>query len=527
MDATAAMQLTQPLHKALIERPEATALVYGQRRTRFAALADRVARLAAVLRALGLKPGDRVAMLGPNSDHYVVFFYAVWWAGGVINPVNTRWSAREIAYSLDDCDTGLLLVDAPFHATALGLRGVSNSLTQLLHWGDGAAPEGLVDLPALVAAATPMADTGRGGKDLAAVMYTGGTTGRPKGVMLTHANLYLNLLCANLAAQRPLEAVGIAIAPMFHVGGMGLTLQLMQRLCRQVILPAFDEVALLQAVADERGSETFLVPTMLKRLVEHPRFGEFDTRSLQLVLYGAAPIDEALLAQAQAALPEAGFCQLYGMTELSPVVTALPAWCHAADQPAELRRQRLRSAGRPVAIAELRIVDGQGQVLPNGQVGEIVVRGPTVMAGYWNQPEQTAAAIQDGWMHTGDGGWIDNDGFVYVVDRIKDMIVTGGENVYSAEVENAITELPAVSMVAVIGVPDERWGERVHAVVVLRAGHSLSAEDLVAHCRTQIAGYKCPRSVEFRTELPLSAAGKMLKYELRAPFWAGRNRHVN
>jgi acyl-CoA synthetase (AMP-forming)/AMP-acid ligase II len=166
-------------------------------------------------------------------------------------------------------------------------------------------------------------------------------------------------------------------------------------------------------------------------------------------------------------------------------------------------------------------------VLPNGQVGEIVVRGPTVMAGYWNQPEQTAAAIQDGWMHTGDGGWIDNDGFVYVVDRIKDMIVTGGENVYSAEVENAITELPAVSMVAVIGVPDERWGERVHAVVVLRAGHSLSAEDLVAHCRTQIAGYKCPRSVEFRTELPLSAAGKMLKYELRAPFWAGRNRHVN
>jgi acyl-CoA synthetase (AMP-forming)/AMP-acid ligase II len=208
-------------------------------------------------------------------------------------------------------------------------------------------------------------------------------------------------------------------------------------------------------------------------------------------------------------------------------VTARPAWCLAADQPAELRRQRLRSAGRPVAIAELRIVDGQGQVLPNGQVGEIVVRGPTVMAGYWNQPEQTAAAIQDGWMHTGDGGWIDNDGFVYVVDRIKDMIVTGGENVYSAEVENAITELPAVSMVAVIGVPDERWGERVHAVVVLRAGHSLSAEDLVAHCRTQIAGYKCPRSVEFRTELPLSAAGKMLKYELRAPFWAGRNRHVN
>jgi acyl-CoA synthetase (AMP-forming)/AMP-acid ligase II len=523
MDATTALRLTQPLHKALIEKPEAIALVCGPRRTAFAALVDRVARLAAVLRDLGLQPGDRVAMLGHNSDHYVVFFYAVWWAGGVINPVNMRWSAREIAYSLDDCDTRILLVDANFHAVVAGLTGLSTHLATLLHWGDGAAPDGLLDGPALVDVATPMADTGRGGDDLAAVMYTGGTTGRPKGVMLSHANLGLNVLCANLAATRPVDAVGITIAPMFHVGGMGLTLQLMQRLCRQVILPAFDELALLDAIATERGSETFLVPTMLKRLVEHPRFTEFDTSALQLVLYGAAPIDEALLAQAQRALPAAGFCQLYGMTELSPVVTALPAWCHAPGQPPA----RLRSAGRPIAIAELRIADDDGQTLANGQVGEIVVRGPTVMAGYWNQPEQTAAALKDGWMHTGDGGWMDDDGFVYVVDRLKDMIVTGGENVYSAEVENAIAKLAAVAMVAVIGVPDERWGERVHAMVVLRPGQALSAEALIQHCRDHIAGYKCPRTVEFRAELPLSAAGKLLKHALRAPFWAGRSRGVN
>ena len=543
------MNLTQPLHKALIERPQAEAMVCAGRRTDWTGFVDRVARLAVVLQAHGVQAGDRVGMLGLNSDHYLVCLYASWWAGAVINPVNIRWSAKEIAYSLDDCDTRLLLVDEHFHAATAGLRSLSKCLATLLHWGNGPAPAGLLDGPALVARAVPVADALRNGNDLAAVMYTGGTTGRPKGVMLSHANLYINVLCANLAAQRPVDAgppqvdqlplvgadagrrpgglpgqsVGINCAPMFHVGGMALALQLIQRLSRQVILPAFDELAVLRAIADERGTETFLVPTMLKRLVEHPRFADFDTSCLQLVLYGAAPIDEALLAAAQAALPGAGFCQLYGMTELSPVVTALPAWCHAPGQPAA----RLRSVGRPVAIAELRIVDADDRPVPHGTVGEIVARGPMVMQGYWAQPEQTAQALRGGWMHTGDGGRMDADGYLYVVDRIKDMIVSGGENVYSAEVENAISQLPQVSLAAVIGVPDERWGERVHAVVVLRPGQALTADALVAHCRGQIAGYKCPRSVEFRAALPITAAGKIQKVELRAPFWAGRSRNVN
>jgi acyl-CoA synthetase (AMP-forming)/AMP-acid ligase II len=204
------------------------------------------------------------------------------------------------------------------------------------------------------------------------------------------------------------------------------------------------------------------------------------------------------------------------------VVTVLPTWCHHPDQPAARRR----SAGRPVPIAEVRIVDADGRPVPNGTVGEIAARGPMVMAGYWNKPEQTAEVLRGGWMHTGDGGVMDADGFVYVVDRLKDMIVSGGENIYSAEVENAITQLPQVSMCAVVGVPDDQWGERVHAVVVLRAGEALSAEALVAHCKTLIAGYKCPRSVEFREEIPLSPAGKMLKYKLREPHWEGRARKV-
>lgn len=519
---TGAMDLTQPLHKALQERPHATVLVCGDRRSTFAQFVDRVARLAAVLKGAGLQPGDRVGLLALNSDRYVEYLYATWWAGGVINPVNVRWSEREIAYSLDDCDTRILLADPHFTAAAQQQRALSRSLRTLVHFGDGPAPEGMLDAEALMAQAQPVTDARRGGGDLAAVMYTGGTTGLPKGVMLTHANLYAGQLSANMAAKRPDEAVGLNMAPMFHVGGTGLTLQLMQRLCKHVIVPAFDELRVLQAIQDEKASETFMVPTMLKRLIEHPRFGEFDTSSLECVLYGAAPIDDTLLLQAIAKLPRAGFCQLYGMTELSPVITALPAWCHHPDQPPARRR----SAGRPVPIAEVRIVDAGGRPVPHGTVGEIAARGPMVMQGYWNKPGQTAEVLRDGWMHTGDGGVMDADGFVYVVDRLKDMIVTGGENVYSAEVENAITQLPQVAMCAVIGVPDDKWGERVHAVVVLRAGETLDEAALLAHCKARIAGYKCPRSVEFKAEIPLSPAGKMLKYKLREPFWAGRSRKV-
>ncbi len=366
------MQLTRPLHKALQERPDATGLVCGEHRQRFAEFVHRVSRLAAVLRSFGVVDGERVGMLALNSDRYVEFLCATWWAGGVINPVNIRWSPREIAYSLDDCDTTVLLVDEQFAPVAARLPTLSRSLCTLIYIGDGTAPDGMQPGQALIDAATPVDDACRHGDQLAAVMYTGGTTGLPKGVMLSHANLVIGSLSANMAARRPDEAVGINAAPMFHVGGVGLAVQLMMRLCKQVVMPLFDEPAPLQAIQAERGSETFLVPTMIKRLIEHPRVAEFDTSSLELVLYGAAPIDEALLAQAMAALPRAGFCQLYGMTELSPVITALPAWCHAPGQPT----QRLRSAGRPVPIAEMRLVDADGRPVPAGTVGEIAARGP-------------------------------------------------------------------------------------------------------------------------------------------------------
>jgi acyl-CoA synthetase (AMP-forming)/AMP-acid ligase II len=505
------MQLTRALHKALIEAPGRIALEDAGCRRNWAEVAQRVARLAGLLRTLGVGAGDRVAVLGMNSARYCEALLAVWWAGGVVNPVNIRWSVSEMAFSLQDCDSRWLLLDAAFAARAQDLRAAAPALAHLVYWGDGAAPAGLLDGEAEAARGAPVDDACRRGDDLAAVLYTGGTTGTPKGVMLSHANLGIGTLAASTALLRDADCSALICAPLFHVGAIGQWLQVLGRLGRVVLLPGFDELAVLGALAQSRASEVFLVPTMLKRLLEHPRRGEFDLSALRWVLYGAAPIDAALLELALRALPGVGFVQFYGMTELSPVVTALPASCHRLDAGA-----LLQSAGRPIPIAEVKVVDAAGQDLAPGEVGEIVARGPMVMQGYWGLPELSAEAMRNGWMHTGDLGRFDAEGFLHVVDRLKDMIITGGENVYSAEVENALLAHPQVAACAVVAVPDALWGERVHAVVVARPGSAPGAEQLIAHCRTRLAGYKCPRTLEFRDALPMSAAGKLLKFQLRA-----------
>ena len=518
------MYLTQPLHKARREKARETAVACGATRLDFTQFTDRVARLGGALRKIGMESGGRVGMMSINSHRFVEFFFGTWWGGGVINPVNIRWNPKEVAYSLDDCDTRILLVDDTFARLVPELRKLSASLRTVVYCGDGAVPEGMLGYEQLLAETEPAPDAPHSADELAAVMYTGGTTGRPKGVMLTHGNLYINALGSLAAVPREARDAAMVIAvPMFHVAGCGLSLQCIVRLMPQYVIPVFDEVAILQTIASARITEMMLVPIMVKRVIEHPRFPEFDLSSLKMMMYGAAPIDAALLEKAMRAMPQAAFCQAYGMTELAPTVAVLMPHCHL---PGPDRDRLLRAAGTPVPVAEIRIVDADDNELPNGQVGEIAVRGPIVMKGYWNKPHETEAALRGGWMHTGDGGYVDDQGFLYVVDRVKDMIVTGGENVYSAEVENAIAQLPEVSMVAVIGVPDDQWGERVHALIVRREGAALEAEQVIAHCRAQIAGYKCPRSVEFRDALPVSAAGKLLKFELREPFWQGRTRRV-
>ena len=517
------MQLTRALHKGMRECPQSPALTCGDRSLTYADLAHRAARFAAVLRGLGVAPGDRVGMMSMNSAQFVEFFYGTWWAGGIVNPVNIRWSAQEVAYSLDDCDTRVLIVDDAFADVALQLRGISQSLVTVVHCGSAPTPEGMLCLETLMQDATEVPDASRSAGDLAAVMYTGGTTGKPKGVMLTHANLYLTILSNLAAITRKPKSRALVNAPLFHIGACILVLIQVHRLAPIVVVPAFDELSFLRTIEQHRIEDIFLVPTMIKRVIEHPRFADFDLASVDLLFYGASPIDATLLRKTMAALPGVRFAQAYGMTELAPTLTILGPEDHLA---ALHQEPLLRSAGRPVPIAEVCVLDPEGRECAAGVVGEICARGPMVMQGYWNKPSETAEALRGGWMHTGDGGMIDGDGYLYVVDRIKDMIVTGGENVYSAEVENAIAGLPEVLMCAVIGVPDERWGERVHACIVLRDGMSLTQNDVMAHCRSRIAGYKSPRSVEFTPALPLTAAGKIQKTTLREPYWSRHTRRV-
>lgn len=517
------MYLTQGLHRALQRKPESIATVCGGRCHTVKEFGTRVAKLGGALQRLGVRDGARVGVLAQNADRYYEVFLGVFWAGGSVNPVNIRWSPAEIAYSLDDCDTQILIVDEMFASMAGDLRARSKSLRTVIFAGNGETPQDMLCYEAILDAAPPVPDVHRAGDDLAAVLYTGGTTGFPKGVMLSQANLYANAL--NLIAERCVseDSVVLIATPMFHVAGVNLTLGVALAGGRHVFISAYSPEAVLEAIARERVTLVFLVPTMIQMLLDHPGAGGYDLSSLKCVMYGASPISEALLERAMAALPGIEFAQAYGMTELASVATVLQPYYHSAEGRAA---GKLRSAGRATFFTEVRIVDREGNVVPRGTVGEIAVRGPGVMLGYWNKPAETASAVRGGWMHTGDGGYMDGEGFVFVVDRMKDMIVTGGENVYSAEVENALARHPAVALCAVIGIPDDKWGERVHAVVVLQPGARVNEEDLRAHCREFIAGYKCPRSVEFRSEMPLSAAGKLLKYKLREPFWRGRNRAV-
>jgi acyl-CoA synthetase (AMP-forming)/AMP-acid ligase II len=516
--------LTQALQRAALRHPDAIATVCQGRRRSYRELAQRVARLAGALQRLGVGPGERVGMLALNSDRYLEFYLGAWWAGAVVNPVNVRWSPAEIAFSLDDCDTRVLLIDDAFVPMAEALRERSRALRTLIYVGDQNAPKGIPDYEAVLATASAVPDAQRRDAQLAGIFYTGGTTGRPKGVMLSHANLtvfsYLSLVELPLAENTS----QLAVLPMFHLAALAQILRSFARAGRQVVLPTFEPGEVLRAIAAERVEQTALVPTMLQLLLDHPRFTDHDITSLRLIAYGASPISEALLERAMSGFPQAQFAQAYGMTETSAGTCYLTPEHHCARARAA---GRLRSAGRPLTGVDLRVVDEMGRELPRGSVGELTVRSPAVMLGYWNRPEETERALRDGWLHSGDAGYMDADGFVYLVDRLKDMIVSGGENVYSAEVENALARHPAVAACAVIGIPDERWGEAVHAAVVLRPGAATDEDELRRHCRDQIAGYKCPRSIEFREELPLSAAGKVLKYALREPHWQGRDRSVS
>ena len=517
------LRQTQSLHRAVQQYPDRLATVFKGRRQTYRELHERVMRLAGALQSLGMRPGDRVGMLALNSDRTLEFYLAVWWGGGVVNPVNTRWSVDEIAFSLQDCDTAMLFVDDAFVPMVPAIQALAPCLKTLLYVGEQATPAGHVSAEQALAAAAPVADAMRCGDDLAGVFYTGGTTGRPKGVMLSQEALAANSVLSLVTAPMDLDAVLLHCAPLFHLAGLSALMRGMVMGVRHVFLPGFTPAGVVQAVREERITGLMMIPVMLQFLLDDPAAREADWSSVRTVGYGASPMSEALLERAFSQFPQADFVQGYGMTELSAAVTYLTAEYHTMEG---RKLGKVHSAGRAVTGIDVCIVDADGREVPRGQVGEIAVRSPCVMSGYWNLPDTTAQALRDGWMYTGDAARMDEDGFVFIVDRFKDMVVSGGENVYCGEVEAALTRHPAVAAAAVIGVPHAQWGEAVHAVLVLRPGAQATADEIQTHCKGLIAGYKSPRSVEFVAALPISGAGKVMKYKLREAHWKDQKRAV-
>ena len=517
-------QVTQMLRRAVQLNGHGLATDCAGRQRIWTDIRDRCARLAGALTGLGFQKGDRIAILALNSDRYLEYYFACAWGGFLFVPINTRLAPPEIAFWLTDSGATGLFIDEAFLPALPAFRDKA-ALAHIIFCGDAATPDGMLSYEALVAAGPAIDDVGARGDTVAGLFYTGGTTGRSKGVMLTHGNLLANAVNGLTMLSFNPQSVILHAAPMFHIADATVTLFGTIAGATHVFMARFDPATYLAMVPRHKITGGLCVPTMINMLVNHPDIATTDLSSFREMVFGASPMPEAVLRRALEAFPNTRFTQAYGQTEAAPVMTLMPPEMLVLDGP---KAGRLRAAGIATPACDVQILDPDDREVPRGTVGEICGRGPNIMLGYWKQPELSAHTLRNGWLHTGDGGWMDEDGLVYVVDRVKDMIISGGENVYSAEVEEALYAHPSVAECAVIGVPDEKWGERVHAIVRLKSGMAATEQALIEHCRSLIAGFKCPRSLALREEpLPLSGAGKILKSDLRAPFWVGVKRQVN
>ncbi len=506
------------------ESPDADFAMQVDRRISYREASDEVNKLASAFLSAGIHPGDRVAVLSKNSIEYVILYFGASKAGVVPVPLNYRLAPPEWAYIVNDSQAKMLIASAEYLEAADNIRGELETVGQFVGIG-GPGASGWNDYRVWVdnqATSPPQHDI-TSDQDLLQ-MYTSGTTGRPKGAVLTHNNVTTNLLQTSPSIELNRGDRLLIVAPLYHLAAAFCSFCAASRGACMYLQEEFDPFEVVRALSEEKIKWSLLVPAMIQAcLVNVPDVAQRSYKDLNCIGYGASPIAEETLRRAMDVF-KCDFMQAYGMTELAPCATILSPVDHLRGL--ESKPELLLSAGRAIPGTEVRIVDEDDHPLPNGTMGELVVRGPQVMKGYWNLPEETAEAVRGGWMHTGDAGTMDEEGYVYLQDRVKDMIVSGGENVYPRVVEEVLFKHPAIADAAVIGVPDEQWGESVKAVVVLREGVSATPEEIMDFCRGQLGGFELPRSVDLVAGLPRGAAGKVLKRELREPYWEGRGRRV-
>ncbi|MCY7342130.1 MAG: long-chain-fatty-acid--CoA ligase [Pseudonocardia sp.] len=501
------------------QRPDAVALTFGGTDRTWAQLGRRVRQAAAALRAAGLVPGDRVAVLDLNHPSCLELTLACARVGTADAVVNFRLAPREIVYVINDAQARILFVGPEFAAAVAQMRDSLPTVEQVIHvGGDGDEYE------AWIAAQAPDPEIHAGSPDDCFVqLYTSGTTGFPKGAMLTHRALLAH--SSHVMADFDLgpDAIVQVAMPLFHVGGTSYALLAIYCGARIVLMRLPDPAAVLEMIESEAVTHTFLVPALMAAMTQVPGAADRDCSSLRALSYGASPMPLPVMRACLSLFPGV-MHQVYGMTEVCGVVTSLGPEDHSDPAVAH----RLVSAGTPIHGVEIEIRDpATGAPVPTGEPGEIWMRTEQLMGGYWGRPDATAAAVtDDGWLRSGDGGHQDAEGYLYVTDRIKDMIISGGENIYPAEIERVLAEHPSVGDVAVIGVPDERWGEVGKAVVVPAPGSTVDADALLAYCREHLAAFKCPKSVDVLEELPRNPTGKILKKDLRTPYWEGHERQV-
>ncbi|MEM8633804.1 MAG: fatty acid--CoA ligase [Pseudomonadota bacterium] len=507
-------------------RPNKVAFIFEDRELLYGALNKRASQVANGLLHLGVNPSERIAFLGKNSPDYFEILMGVSKSGAVMAPVNWRLAPAEIEYILNDMQAQIIFVDEEFHPLVAQLRA---TLPMLKYVFMLSADPDVADNYVKWRDAQNAHDVqiARNFEDDALHLYTSGTTGHPKGAVLSNRAV-ISLREVIPASAKPEwnvwreEDVSLVAMPCFHIGGTGWGLNGLTEGSTGIVMREFDPYQVLDLIQKFKISKIFMVPAAMKIVVDLPDARSTDFSSIKYMLYGASPIPLDLLKRCMDVF-QCQFVQMYGMTETAGTIIALPPGDHDPDG-----NEKMLSAGQVLAGAEVAILDELGCPVPAETVGEIAIRSVSNMTGYWRRPEETAKTIdEDGWLRTGDAGCMDKDGYVFIRDRVKDMIISGGENIYPAEVENAIFGHPKVSDVAVIGVPDKKWGEAVKAIVVPNAGETIEASEIIDWARQRIAGYKCPKSVDLVSTLPRNASGKILKKVLRAPFWENAERSIN